>query len=243
MDKIKVVLADDQILFVQSLKTVLEMRAKDIKVVGIAGNGNEAIQRVEDERPDIVLMDVRMPELDGVEATKMIHKRFPETQIMMLTTFDDDEYVYEALLHGAVGYLLKNIPPNELITSIRAIKEGNVLISPAVAQKLVKNGYFMVNKAMEKRRDGKSAAVGPSSAGSFVKGAGYREPSWLKDLSNREKEVLKLIVDGKDNKEIAEKLYLGEQTVKNYVSFIYSKTGAHDRVHLIKLMLEKNITL
>ena len=141
MDFIKVLLVDDQILFVESLKTVLETRTKDIKVIEIAHDGWEAVQKVEKEHPHIVLMDVRMPKMDGVEATSIIKKKFPETHVMMLTTFDDDEFVHDALYHGAVGYLLKDIPPDELITAIRAVNEGSVLISQTVAAKIVQQFY------------------------------------------------------------------------------------------------------
>ena len=243
MEKIKIVLADDQILFVESLKIVLEMRAKDIKIVGIAMNGEEAFQCVQKEQPDIILMDVRMPLLDGVEATKLIHKKFPNIKIIMLTTFDDDEYVYEALVHGAAGYLLKNIPPPELINSIRSIKNGNVLFSPLVAKKLMKrlvSSQVLQNSSKE---------INPQNVSSgnidvpVIKEKQNEQLVFLGGLNKREKDVLKLVVEGLDNRTIAEKLFLGEQTVKNYVSMLYSKTGTHDRVNLMKLIMEQNINL
>lgn len=217
MGKIKVVLADDQILFVESLKTVLETRAKDISVVGIAHDGLQAIELAEKEHPDIVLMDVRMPNMDGVEATRTINERYPEIQVVMLTTFDDDEYVREALHYGAVGYLLKDIPPYELITSVRAVKEGAVLISPVIANKLVEQIY---------RNDNKSSTESEHP---------NAEPSWIGSLSKREKEVLNQISQGYDNKEIAKRLFIAEQTVKNHVSVIYSKLGAHNRMQAMQL--------
>ncbi|TVQ26115.1 MAG: DNA-binding response regulator, partial [Spirochaetaceae bacterium] len=133
---IRIVIADDQRLFVEGLCYILESRASDMKVVATAGNGKEAIAAVDDHRPDLVLMDVRMPELDGVEATEIIHRAHPACRILMLTTFPDDEYVHTALQAGAVGYLLKNRPLVELISSIRAVMDGVMLIDPRVAEAL-----------------------------------------------------------------------------------------------------------
>ena len=139
MDKIRLVIADDQSLITQSFKVLLETVAKDIVVVGLAMDGREAVALVQKERPDVVLMDVRMPNMDGVQATKAIHQRDPGVKIIMLTTFDDDEYVHEAVRAGAVGYLLKDISTEELISSITAVKEGAVLVSTSVAAKLFSN--------------------------------------------------------------------------------------------------------
>ena len=138
MSRIRVLLADDQVLFVESLRTVLETRAEDFEVVGVAFNGREALQLVMEKHPDIILMDVRMPEMDGVEATKIIHETYPDIHVLMLTTFDDDEYVVEALNHGAAGYMLKDIPPADLIVSLRAVCKGSIIISPQVANKLLR---------------------------------------------------------------------------------------------------------
>ena len=134
----RVLLVDDQELFVRNLQIVLESRAGDIEVVGIARDGREALQRVRESKPDIVLMDVRMPVMDGVEATRLIHDRHPAIRVVMLTTFDDDEYVYHALEYGAVGYLLKSIPPDELFACIRAVAGGATLMSSTVKEKLVR---------------------------------------------------------------------------------------------------------
>jgi len=130
MAEIQVLLVDDQVLFVQSLRTVLNTVAADIHVCGIALNGKEAVDFVSRQRPDVILMDVRMPVMDGVEATRIIHKEHPDISIMMLTTFDDDSYVVEALNEGAVGYILKDVPPEELIIAVRAIYSGKIIISP-----------------------------------------------------------------------------------------------------------------
>lgn len=219
MEKTKILLADDQVLFVESLKTVIEIRAPDISVVGIAHNGMEAIKLVEKYKPQIVLMDVRMPVLDGVEATRAIHVKFPEVYIIMLTTFDDDTYVKKALSYGAVGYLLKDIAPSELIASLRAIKKGPMLISPSVAAKLLDHAY----------------------GGGFHNNDSDRE-TLLKSLSPREREILDLMAQGYDNREIASELVIAEQTVKNHVSIIYDKLGVRDRVQAIQYVI-RNVSL
>jgi DNA-binding NarL/FixJ family response regulator len=218
METIRTLLVDDQVLFVESLKLVLETRSEDIRVVGIAHDGREAIEAAAREHPDMVLLDVRMPNLDGVEATRILHESYPRMQIIILTTFDDDSYASEALKFGAAGYVLKDIPPHELIASIRAVHNGSILISPQVANKLLRN------------RDGADAAATgdgdrPSS----------RDNSLLRFLSRREVDVLRLIGRGYDNTLIAEKLAIAEQTVKNHVSVIYQKLNIHDRARVMRL--------
>jgi DNA-binding NarL/FixJ family response regulator len=220
MNKIKILLADDQLLFVESLKTVLETRAKDFQVVGIAHNGEEAVKMTGDLFPDVVLMDVRMSVLDGVDAARIIHEKFPATQIMMLTTFDDDEYVRKALCYGAVGYLLKDVPPREVIAAVRAAKEGSVLISPAIAAKILQ-------------------AEPQPKTGQEDTGTKKQEKCCkIYELSKREREVLELLSQGLNNKEIAVKLFLAEQTVKNIVSAIYSKMGARNRITALKIIMD-----
>lgn len=209
MDKIKLLLVDDQTLFVESLKTVLRTRAKDMIVIGVANDGPSALEMVAGEQPDVILMDVRMPRMNGVETTRQIKEKFPLIKVLMLTTFDDDDYVVEALKLGAVGYLLKDMPPSELIKAIRAVHEGGVLISPKVAAKIVDK---LINPAGKARN--------PDPELNLL----------VNELSNREKEVLRLLAQGFDNKEIANRLFIAEQTVKNHVSIIYSKLGVHDRV-------------
>jgi DNA-binding NarL/FixJ family response regulator len=212
---ISVLLVDDQELFVRNLQIVLESRMGDVRVTGIAHDGSEAIRLIAQEEPDIVLMDVRMPEMDGVEATRVIHKRYPSVRIVMLTTFDDDEYVYEALGHGAVGYLLKNIPPEELFSSIRAVHNGAVLISPSVAEKLVQN-------RRKRQAPQTEATQSPSDL--------------LATLTQREREILRLIALAYTNRQIAERLMIAEQTVKNHTSIIYSKMGVTKRMELMRLL-------
>jgi DNA-binding NarL/FixJ family response regulator len=213
--KIRVILADDQVLFVESLKSVIESRSDSIEVVGVAYDGKRAVELVRSLHPDVALLDVRMPVMDGVEATSIIRRDCPATQVVILTTYDDEVYVHEALSKGAVGYLIKETQPSNLIMCIMAVKEGSVMISPAVARKLVK-------------RLGSLRGSGPAEVSA----------GWLDDLTKREKEVLLLLSTGLNNKDIAEKLFIEEQTVRNHVSMIYSKIGVHDRIELM-LMVNK----
>jgi len=213
--KTRIIIADDQVLFVQSLKSVIESRSDSIEIVGIAYNGKEALDLVRNLRPDIALLDVRMPVMDGVEATAMIRQKYPDTQVVILTTYDDEIYVHQALSNGAVGYLLKETQPSNLIMCLLAVKEGSVLISPAIAMKLVKQ--------LEPSRDKTDQGWASSR---------------LDELTKREKEVLLQLSQGLNNQEIGTKLCIEEQTVRNHVSMIYSKIGVHDRIELL-LMVNK----
>ena len=221
MAKIRVLLVDDQPLFVESLGEVLQLRNPDIKVVGIAHNGSEAIEFVRSTDPDVILMDVRMPVLDGVNATKLIHAEYPAKCIIMLTTFDDDEYVQDAIANGAVGYVLKNIPIKDLSDSIRLVHEGVFLVSSTITPKI---------------RLKFSHAMNPISSNASP-------PKWFTELTRREKEILVLMASGLDNKEISAKLGLGEQTARTHVASIYSKLGVHDRSHAMRLIIDANIDL
>lgn len=216
MKKIKVLLVDDQVLFVESLETVLKTRSNDFDIVGIAHNGQEAIEMVGSHYPDVVLMDIRMPGMNGVESTRKINSEYDKVKVLVLTTFDDDEYVVEALKYGAYGYLMKDVPPEELIAAILAVHQGGIMISPKVASKLIKMVDYPVNFQPEVTEN-------------------------IEDLSRREQEVLKHMARGLENKEIAEKLFIAEQTVKNYVSSIYSKLGIHDRVQATLLAMKKGL--
>ncbi|MGO8695402.1 MAG: response regulator transcription factor [Rectinemataceae bacterium] len=223
-DKTHILIVDDQALFADSLKSVLGFRASDFHVVGVAEDGEAAIEMTRRERPDIVLMDIRMPGLDGVQATKIIHAEFPEIKIIVLTSFDDDEYVFEALNHGAMGYILKDIPVNELISSLRAVREGTILMSPAVAKKVVGRGRSEAEAAS--RTEPKSRSAEASAA-----------PGWLGSLGKREREILGLIAEGCDNTQIADRLFISEQTVKNYVYGLYVKLGEHNRLRVMQMAL------
>lgn len=222
MGPIRVLLVDDQVLFVESLRRVLTARSRDIQVVGIAYDGLEAVELVGRERPGVVLMDVKMPKMDGVKATHEILARFPEVKVMMLTTFDDDEFVLEALQEGAKGYLLKNIPPEEVITSIRALNSGVDQISPTVAAKLV-------HKALTSEKSDREA------------GGARQIPDWYRDLRPAERQLLTAVSQGYSNKEIADRLYLAEQTVKNYLSTIYEKMDVKNRAQASRKLLEAGL--
>lgn len=212
MDRIKLLLVDDQVLFVESLKTVLELEEEKFSIIGVAHNGFEALSLVESKEPDVVLLDVRMPELDGVEAVKIILKRRPNTKVIMLTTFDDDEYVQRALHSGAMGYLLKNIPPHKLIGSIMAVMNGSVLIAPGLATRVI---------------------LRPQHEDAAYDGIG--------ELSNREREILVLMTRGYGNKQIVDELGIAEQTVRNHVSMIYSKLNVRDRYEAVQVAVKAGL--
>ncbi len=211
-DKIRVLLVDDQQLFAESLRTFLSNYADDIEVLGIACNGREAVDRAMSDSPDIILMDIHMPVMNGVEAVAAIKAARPAIKILVLSTYDEDEYVRAALSNGASGYLLKDISPTELIASVRALSSGVLQISPQIAQKLISRLYT----TEEEKPAGDSF-------------------EWYKTLSKREREIFALIATGYDNDEIAEKLFLAEQTVRNHVSLIYSKLQVKDRFEIIRL--------
>lgn len=220
VEKIRLLLVDDQVLFLESLQTVIKTTAEDLEVVGIAANGKTAIDLALEQEPDIILMDVRMPDMSGVECTRIIKEQLPGVHIMMLTTFDDDEYVLQALSLGAVGYILKDVHTGYLINAIRSVHKGGVLIAPKVARKLV-------------------AKLNPAGEGQAVSA----RQTILETLSSREQEVLQQIAKGYSNKEIAQNLFIAEQTVKNYVSVIYSKLGVHDRTQALRLAIEAGFSI
>ena len=212
-DLISIVIADDQKLFAEGLKYILESRTSNIKVSGIAENGIKALELAREVRPEIILMDIRMPELDGVEATKLILKEFPEIKILMLTTFDDDKYVETALKNGSVGYLLKNRPPHELIHSIYALRDGTIQLDPNIAKKLFTSRFSLSSK----RKSNDVIAE-------------------IKNLTKRERDVLNLLVLAMDNRQIAGELHVSEATVRNYISTIYGKLGTSNRLKIISIL-------
>ena len=213
---IRILLVDDQALFTESLKIMIEIRADDMEVVGIGINGREAIEKAEILNPDIILMDVRMPGLSGVQAACEIHKNHPEIRIMMLTSFNDEASVYDALAAGAIGYLLKNMSFADLMNSIRAVNNRIMQISPDVAAKFV--------KGMEQENPESINGQAPEDTVQYDIGI----------LSHREREILYLMSLGYDNTSIAEKLYIADQTVKNHISRIYFKLNIHDRMSVMK---------
>ena len=212
--KIRVIIADDQKLFLESLATFLRNYADDIEVVGKARDGVEALELSVSLVPDIVLMDVHMPVMDGVEATGRILAASPETKILILSTYDEDEYVRRALGLGASGYLLKDISPTELIASIRALKGGAMQISPHIVGKLMRS---ILDETSTNKNRGEASIEG------------------FETLTRREREVFSLIATGCDNAQISDSLHLAEHTVRNHVSMIYSKLGVQDRFQIIQM--------
>jgi len=198
---IRLLLVDDQDIFRQGLVALLSVEA-DLEVVGQARNGKDAIALAKALQPHVILMDVRMPICDGVQATREIHQHYPWIRILVLTTFDDDEYILQSLQMGALGYLLKRTPAQEIATAIRSVSQGYSQLGPTIAQKV----FSQLN----------SSPPSPNS---------YQDL-----LSKREIEVLKLVGQGKNNQEIAQELHLSEGTVKNYVTQILNKLEMRDRI-------------
>ncbi|MCS6847699.1 MAG: response regulator transcription factor [Anaerolineae bacterium] len=204
MDRIRILIVDDQRLMREGLRMLLEME-DDFEVVGEAADGQAALDACAQLAPDIVLMDIRMPGMDGVEATRRLLQRDPSARVIILTTFDDDQYVFEGLRAGALGYLLKDLSGEELARAIRTVAHGGALIEPSIARKVFAEFARLAPAARDANE-------------------GLAEP-----LSEREIEVLRLIAAGLSNREIAQRLFLAEGTVKNYVTNVLSKIGVHDR--------------
>jgi DNA-binding NarL/FixJ family response regulator len=206
MNPIRVLLVDDQQLFREGLATLLSVR-EEIEVVGEAANGLEALERTAVLRPRVVLMDLRMPVLNGIEATRRLHAAHPDVRVVALTTFDDDEDVFEALKAGALGYLLKDVSADKLVEAIRAAARGESFLQPSVAAKVINE---------------------------FARLAETQTPTAIAELptemlSEREAQVLRLLASGASNKEIAVALNLAEGTVKNHVTSVLGKLGVRDR--------------
>lgn len=206
---IKVLIADDQELIHESLRIVLNMNS-DMEVIGVAENGAEALAALKHKRPDIILMDVRMPEIDGVECTRLIKELYPEIKIIILTTFDDDEYVYNALKYGASGYLLKGVSVTELSNAIRTVVSGGAMINPNIVTKVVKLFSAMAqhNLAVQVEKNGEL------------------------QLTRTERNIVCQVGRGLSNREIATKLRLSEGTVRNNLSTALSKLNLRDRTQL-----------
>ncbi len=210
---IKVLICDDQEIVCEGLQHILETDA-EIKVVGVTHNGVEALEKIEGVNPDLVLMDLKMPVMNGVIATRKIMEKYPDIKVLILTTFNDDDWVFEAIRSGASGYLLKDRPRNELIKAIKGTVSGESYVDPAVAGKLLNN----VAQSIPQRPTNIAA-----------------------DLSEREKEVLKLLATGLSNADIAKQLYLSEGTVRNYTSAIFSKLKVSDRTQAVVLAIKSGL--
>ena len=201
---IRLLLVDNQELVCQGLQAMLNLES-DLEVVGIANNGQTAVQQVESLQPDVVLMDIRMPIMDGREATRIICQRFPDTKVLVVSTFDEDDYIAESIKAGAKGYLLKNMPVEELAQSIRSVYRGYTQMGPGLMEKML-NGIL------------DSSTTETQSV-----------ESELTELTPREVEVLKLVGTGCTNREIAKELYIAEGTVKTHVTHILNRLNLRNR--------------
>ena len=205
MSQCKVLIADDHVIVREGLIALLDM-ADDIKVVGEAADGREAINMTKQLRPDVVLMDIRMAELDGVQATREIRARFPEVRVIALTNYDDDEYVFDCLRYGASGYLMKDVSPEDLVKAIKSAVQDESLVDPSVLHKVLTQFRQLTEDSSDHADD---------------------------KLSPREKEVLEALTAGLSNREIAQKLYITEKTVKAHFSSIYRKMNVSTRSQAI----------
>lgn len=205
---IRLLLVDDQDILVEGLKLILGME-DDIEICATANNGKKAYEACKWNRPDVILMDIQMPELNGVELTSMIKNDFPNVKIIILTTFNDDQYIYDTLKNGASGYLLKDTSPSEIARAVRAVYNGGALIQSEVAVKVINKFSQLAKENSDKSNDPK-----------------------VKLLTEREVDICRLIAEGKNNKEIAEELYLSQGTVKNHITRVLIKLDLRDRTQL-----------
>jgi DNA-binding NarL/FixJ family response regulator len=210
---IRVLICDDQAVVCEGLRAILST-VNTIEVVGIANDGEQAVEDVAKLHPDVVLMDLKMPVMTGIQATRLIHSQFPEVRVLVLTTYDFDEWVFDAIRNGASGYLLKDTPRETLVSAIQGTVAGKTYVDPSVAGKLF-------NK--------------------ISRGSAPTDTSIVNSLSDREREVLRLLASGMSNSDIAQHLYLSEGTVRNYVSSILTKLGVSDRTQAAVLALRAGI--
>ena len=210
---IRVLVADDQSLVRGGFRMLLAGE-QDMEIVAEASNGLEAVEKASRFHPTIVLMDIRMPELDGLEATRRILSADAEARILILTTFDLDEYVYEALRSGASGYVLKDEPPEQLLAAIRTVAAGDALLSPSVTMRVIKQ---------------------------FARKPRPAPPKEFDELTSREQEVFRLIADGLSNVEIGQQLFISDTTVKTHITHILQKLGLRDRVQAVVLAYQTGL--
>jgi DNA-binding NarL/FixJ family response regulator len=234
---IRVLLADDQALIRAGFRVLLEA-ADDIEVIGEAVNGDQAVELAMSERPDVILMDIRMPGTDGLAATAQIAatETLNGVRVVILTTFETDEYVYQALRSGASGFLVKDAEPEELIRAVRVVHRGDALLSPSVTRRLI--------ASLASRAPAAPAARGSDAAAAGRVTAGRLSPATdLARLTEREREVLALVAQGLSNDEIAARLYLSPLTTKTHVSHIMTKLCARDRAQLVVIAYESGLVV
>jgi DNA-binding NarL/FixJ family response regulator len=213
----RVMIADDQAMVRAGFAALLDAQ-EDFEVVGQAANGEEAVALVAERRPDVVLMDVRMPVLNGIEATRLIMDADEHVRVVMLTTFDIDEYVFDAIRAGASGFLLKDALPEELVAAVRVVAAGDALLAPSVTRRVIER-----------------FAAGPEPS--------RPAPAQIASLTEREREVLVEVARGRTNLEIAKALYIAEQTVKTHVSRVLGKLGARDRAQAVVAAYESGLVV
>ncbi|NLA59459.1 MAG: response regulator transcription factor [Firmicutes bacterium] len=243
MNRIRVLIADDHALWRQGLCRILELEG-DIEVVAQAANGDEAVALTKDARPDVVLMDINMPGLNGLEATQMIKEEAPDAKILVLTIHADDEYVFQLLQAGASGYVLKDVDPANLAEAIRTVNEGHAYLRSPLLEKVLEE-FGRLSQAQKEA----AAAVEWHSNGSRSPAMGTLPPrtepeerGLLDRLTSREREILECIVGGQSNKEIAATLVISEKTVKNHVSNILRKLELADRTQAAIYALKRGVT-
>jgi DNA-binding NarL/FixJ family response regulator len=229
MTKIRVLLADDQDIIRTGLTIILNHQA-DIEVVGQAADGVEAIELAKKLQPDVILMDIKMPRLNGIQATRQIIATFPRTQIIILTTYDTDDWVFDGIRAGAIGYLLKDTSGDNLAEAVRGALRGESQMDPTVARKVLRE-FQHVTAAPR--------PAGTLTPGTTVLAAAEEEP--LEKLTDREEEILKLLAAGLSNREIAQQLSLSEGTVKNHISAILAKLHANDRTQAVLTALKRGL--
>jgi len=215
-DTLKILLVDDHTIVRQGLKALLEAHSGFV-IVGEAENGREAVKKAQELSPDIVIMDIAMPVLNGLEATRQIKRALPDTKVLALTMYNDEEYVFQILKSGASGYLIKETAANELITGILSIKSGNPFFSPSISRKIMES---YLNEDEDKKGKGESDK-----------------------LTNREKEVLQLIAEGYTNNEIANLMNISVKTVETHRAHVMSKLDIHDVAGLIKYAIKKGLVV
>lgn len=221
---IRVLIVDDQDIVRQGLGVILQHQP-DIEVVGYAADGQEALEQTAVARPDVVLMDLKMPRLNGLQATARITQRFPAVKVVVLTTYDSEEWLFDAIRAGASGYLLKDSDRSDIVAAVRGAVAGEVRLDPAIAGKVLQEFKRLKSQDAPFRP--------PASAG--------REFPPIEELTERELSILQELAQGKSNREIAETLFLAEGTVKNYVSLIISKLQANDRTQAAILALKRGL--